>query len=174
MSLYTRTERKKNLWIPITDADFNVNFKVPFMLFTEEGGLLLVDSIDTMFDYADDENFYDRDLQALTEDGKELFRNWYFAYMQIDNTFLKTIEPFACQCLEAAKLDHERPNLFVMFNNGRMEVLDHFDFDTNGSLLRYDSTLRKLKDPESTMKFFVNIDRINATSPRLLFSSSAS
>ncbi len=164
----------KYLWHPITDEDFNVNFKVPFMLFTEESGLLLVDSIDTMLDYADDENFYDQDLQTLTEDGKEWFRNWYFAYMLIDNAFLKTIAPFACQCLEAAKLDHERPNLFVMFNNGSMDVLDHFDFDTNGSLLRYNSTLRKLKSHESPVKFFVNIDRINATAPRLLFSSSAS
>lgn len=59
MSIYTETPKVKSLWHPITDDDFDVNFNVPFVLFTDEASLIFIDGIDDILDYIDDEGYID-------------------------------------------------------------------------------------------------------------------
>lgn len=42
MSLFTEQEKKKSLWHPVTDEDFNIDFSKPFIVCTEEASLSLL------------------------------------------------------------------------------------------------------------------------------------
>lgn len=171
MSIYTEIPKAKSLWHPITDEDFNIDFNVPVVLFTEEGGLLLVYDIEEMFNYDDDKGFYDWENQCLTSKGKTWFRLFYHAYMYIDRVFFETIKPVVHDSLEDAKEHEERPLMVIIFQNGCIRVLDYFDFGTDGRLLEYDSVSRKMRGyADNLVVGFANLNHIPATSPRLLFS----
>lgn len=179
MSIYTEQSKAKSLWHPITDKDFNVNFGIPFVLFTEEASLIYIDSIDCMMNYVDDESCFDRNTKSLTEEGKDLFREWYLAYMYIDDNFFEAIKGATHERLDEAKENVERPELFVLFRDGGWTFLDHFDFDNNGRLLKYLSVANKLRiepvdnnakgDTFAYVKYFVNLNHVPETSLRLLF-----
>lgn len=171
MSTYTETPKAKSLWHSITDEDFNIDFNVPFVLFTKEGGLLLVYDIEEMFNYADNKGFYDWGNQCLTPKGKTWFRSFYHAYMYIDRVFFETIKPVVHDILEDAKGCEERPLMVAIFKNGCIRVLDYFDFWADGRLLGYDSVSRKMRSyADNLVVGFANLNHTPATSPRLLLS----
>ncbi len=180
MSLFTEAKKTKSLWHPITDEDFNIDFSKPVIICTEECSLLLVDGVNEMFDYVDDETFYDRETQSLTDKGKEWFRDSYYAYMYVDGDFFKAVEPnekeyIPCyRTIDEVKGTAERPYLFVMFENGEMEVYDHFDFGMDGSYsdeglrwpLRFDDDEKVIAVP---IKYVVNLNHCLQTSMDAIF-----
>lgn len=144
MSLYMKLEKNKSLWHPITDEDFNIDFSKPFIVYTNEGSLFIVKDFPDMFEYLDEDRFYDVKAKALSEEGKDAFREFYYGYMYIDDEFYKAIDWAKGQYLEDVKGERERPELFVMDEIGP-KVIDHFDFYPNGDPV-YEGTLRLCRD----------------------------
>lgn len=132
MSLYTKVEKKKSLWHPITDEDFDIDFSKSFIVCTEEVSLLIVDGLQDLYEnYMDQEQLFDFKAQTLSEEGKEYFRDNYFGYMYLDEDFYKAIEWAKGKYLEDVKGEQEKPVLFAMDKYGP-KVFDHFGFDING------------------------------------------
>lgn len=177
MSLYTEQEKKKSLWHPITDEDFNIDFSKPFIVCTEEVSLFIVDSLQYLYEeYIDQEQFFDFKAQTLSEEGKEYFRDNYFGYMYLDEEFYKAIDWAKGECIEDVKGDRERPHLFVMHETGPM-VFSHFSFGPSGSPV-YDGTpnLRRVfaaSYPELyKVEYIVNLNRVSETQVSALFRAS--
>lgn len=134
MSLYTKEEKTKSLWHPITDEDFNIDFSKPVVLCEADCSLCLVDGIEDMYDHADDWDFYDNEAQNLTEKGKDWFRDVYFGYMYIDDEFYEAIKPFSKNdSIDQVKGVTERPELFVKYKDGEIRLFCSYDFDMDGS-----------------------------------------
>ena len=131
MSLYTKEEKKKSLWHPITDEDFEIDFGKPFIVCCDDASLFIVKDLADMFYYLDEDRFYDVKAQTLSEEGKDAFREFYYGYMYIDDEFYKAIDWAKGQYLEDVKGERERPELFVMDEIGP-KVIDHFGFYPNG------------------------------------------
>lgn len=173
MSLYTKLEKNKSLWHPITDEDFNIDFSKPFIVYTDEGSLFIVEDFPDMFKYLDEDRFYDVKAKALSEEGKDAFREFYYGYMYIDDEFYKAIDWAKGQYLEDVKGERERPELFVMDEIGP-KVIDHFDFYPNGDPV-YEGTSRLCRDfavdhPElHKVEYIVNLNWVPATSLNTLF-----
>ena len=163
---------KKNvsLWRVVGDEDFDIDFNVPFVVFTDESSLMMVYGFEDMADVFDEEGLLDFEKKTLTKDGKELFRDWYIAYMYIDEDFFDAIKGASQKELEHVKMPDERSELFVMFEDGFYTFADHFDFSMDGRiLLGYDPGSRKLKDHRSPVRYFANLDHIERTSLKSLF-----
>lgn len=134
MSLYTEAEKTKSLWHPITDEDFNIDFRKPVVLCEVDSSLSLVDGIADMYDHADDWDYYDTEAQNLTEKGKDWFRDMYFGYMYIDDEFYEAIKPFCKNnCIDQVKGITERPDLFIKYKDGEFRLFCSYDFDMDGS-----------------------------------------
>lgn len=134
MSLYTKEEKTKSLWHPITDEDFNIDFSKPVVLCEADCSLCLVDGIEDMYDHADDWDFYDKEAQNLIEKGKDWFRDVYFGYMYIDDEFYEAIKPFSKNdSIDQVKGVTERPELFVKYKDGEIRLFCSYDFDMDGS-----------------------------------------
>lgn len=174
MSIYTEQEKKKSLWHPITDEDFNIDFSKPFIVCTEEVSLFIVDSLQYLYEeYMDQEQFFDFKAQTLSEEGKEYFRDNYFGYMYLDEEFYKAIDWAKGKYIEDVKGERERPLLFAMDEYGP-KVFDHFGFDINGIPI-YEGT------PEMSKKFaiehpdlyhveyIVNLNQVSETDISALF-----
>lgn len=176
MSLYTKGEKIKSLWHPITDEDFDIDFSKPFIVCCEDASLFIVKDLADMFYYLDEDRFYDVKAQALSEEGKEAFREFYFGYMYLDEEFYQAIEWAEGKYLEDVKGNRERPDLFVMTKTGP-RVFDHFDFEQDGSPLGHlTSGLSKdfaQKYPESYLvDYVINLNHVPATSLNALFMAS--
>nr|DAW39919.1 MAG TPA: hypothetical protein [Caudoviricetes sp.] len=174
MSLYTKGEKIKSLWHPITDEDFDIDFSKPFIVCTDEGSLLLFDGLQDLYEnYMDEEQLFDFEAQTLSEEGKENFRTSFFGYMYLDEEFYKAIDYAKGEYLEDVKGERERPALFVMHETGPM-VFDHFSFGQSGSPA-YDGTpnLRRefaARHPELYhIEYIVNLNHVSATSLNALF-----
>lgn len=174
MSLYTKVEKKKSLWHPITDEDFDIDFSKPFIVCTEEVSLFIVDSLQYLYEeYMDQEQFFDFKAQTLSEEGKEYFRDNYFGYMYLDEEFYNAIDWARGECIEDVKGDRERPHLFVMHETGPM-VFDRFSFGPSGTPA-YDGTPNLRRDfaakyPELyKVEYIVNLNRVSETQVSALF-----
>lgn len=173
MSIYTEQKKIKSLWHPITDRDFDIDFSKPIILATDEGDIFLVDGIHEMFDYWNEERFFDFKAQKLTKEGKELFRDVYFGYMYVDDAFYKAIEWAKGEYIEDVKAPKERPYLFVMRSTGP-KVFGFFDFETNGALssgeVRPLSKGFLLEYPEfNNVEYVVNLQHVSETSLNALY-----
>lgn len=173
MSLYTKQEKVKSLWYPITDEDFEIDFSKPFIVCCVDTSLFIVKDFADMFNYLDEDRFYDVKTQALTEEGKEEFREDYFGYMYLDDEFYQAIECEKGKYLEDVKGNIERPDLFVMTKTGP-RVFTRSDFEPDGSpLICFTSNLSKdfaQKYPELyDVEYIVNLNHIPATSLNALF-----
>lgn len=173
MSLYTKQEKVKSLWYPITDEDFEIDFSKPFIVCCVDTSLFIVKDFADMFNYLDEDRFYDVKTQALTEEGKEEFREDYFGYMYLDDEFYQAIECEKGKYLEDVKGNIERPDLFVMTKTGP-RVFTHSDFEPDGSpLICFTSKLSKdfaQKYPELyDVEYIVNLKHVPATSLNTLF-----
>ena len=174
MSLYTKQEKVKSLWHPITDEDFDVDFSKPFIVCTEEMSLFIVNGLRDLYeDYMDEEQFFDFKAQILSEEGKEYFRENYYGYMYLDEDFYKAIEQAKGKYLEDVKGEQEKPVLFAMDKYGP-KVFDHFGSDINGIFLcegipemsrEFAASHPGLYDVE----YIVNLNRVPATSLYALF-----
>lgn len=174
MSLYTKQEKVKSLWHPITDEDFDIDFSKPFVVCTEEMSLFIVNGLRDLYEsYMDEEQFFDFKAQILSEEGKEYFRENYYGYMYLDEDFYKAIEWAKGKYLEDVKGEQERPVLFVMDEYGP-NVLDHFGFDMNGIPL-YEGTPEMSREFAAShpglynVEYIVNLNRVPATSLYTLF-----
>ena len=174
MSLYTKQEKVKSLWHPITDEDFDIDFSKPFVVCTEEMSLFIVNGLRDLYEsYMDEEQFFDFKAQILSEEGKEYFRENYYGYMYLDEDFYKAIEWAKGKYLEDVKGEQERPVLFVMDEYGP-NVLDHFGFDMNGIPL-YEGTPEMSREFAAShpglynVEYIVNLNRVPATSLYALF-----
>ncbi len=174
MSLYTKQEKVKSLWHPITDEDFNIDFSKPFIVCTEEVSLFIVDGLQDLYEnYMDQEQFFDFKAQTLSEEGKEYFRDNYFGYMYLDEDFYKAIEWAKGKYLEDVKGEQERPVLFAMDKYGP-KVFDHFGFEMNGIPL-YEGTPEMSREFAAghpglyDVEYIVNLNRVPATSLYALF-----
>ena len=174
MSLYTKQEKVKSLWHPITDEDFNIDFSKPFVVCTEDMSLFIVDGLQDLYEnYMDQEQFFDFKAQTLSEEGKEYFRDNYFGYMYLDEDFYKAIEWAKGKYLEDVKGEQERPVLFAMDKYGP-KVFDHFGFDINGIPL-YEETPEMSREFAAShpglydVEYIVNLNRVPATSLYALF-----
>ncbi len=176
MSLFTEAKKTKSLWHPITDEDFNIDFSKPVIFLTDEGGLFLVNDVSDMRGTADDETFWQ--AQSLTEEGKDWFRNSYYAYMYVDEAFFKAVEPSEKEntphyhSVAEVKGTAERPYLFTMFENGEMRVNDHFDFSMNGTFERSYAPLRNNNEgyiEPVPIKYVVNLNHCLQTSIDAIF-----
>lgn len=174
MSLYTKQEKVKSLWHPITDEDFDIDFSKPFVVCTEEMSLFIVDGLQDLYEnYMDQEQFFDFKAQTLSEEGKEYFRDNYFGYMYLDEDFYKSIEWAKGKYLEDVKGEQERPVLFAMDKYGP-KVFDHFGFDMNGIPL-YEGTPEMSREFAAShpglynVEYIVNLNRVPATSLYALF-----
>lgn len=173
MSLYTKQEKKKSLWHPITDEDFEINFSKPFILCADDCSLFIVKDLADMFNYLDEDRFYDFKAQTLSEEGKEEFREDYYGYMYLDEEFFNAIDWAKGECIEDVKGDREKPALFVMEESGP-KVFDHFDFGPSGTpaygvapLLRRDFAARH---PELYhVEYIVNLNHVPETQLSALF-----
>ena len=173
MSLYTKQEKKKSLWHPITDEDFDIDFSKPFIVCCDDASLFIVKDLADMFYYMGEDRFYDVKAQSLTKEGKEQFREDYFGYMYLDDDFYNAIDCAKGECIEDVKGDRERPDLFVMYESGP-KVFDRFDFGPSGTpayggapLLRRDFAARH---PELYhVEYIVNLNRVPETSLNTLF-----
>ena len=173
MSIYTKQEKKKSLWHPITDEDFDIDFSKPFILCADDCSLFIVKDFADMFEYLDEYRFYDVKAQALSEEGKEEFREDYFGYMYLDDDFYNAIDCAKGECIEDVKGDRERPDLFVMYESGP-KVFDSFDFGPSGTpayggapLLRRDFAARH---PELYhVEYIVNLNHVPETQLSALF-----
>lgn len=173
MSLYTKQEKVKSLWHPITDEDFDIDFSKPFVVCCVDTSLFIVKDFADMFNYLDEDRFYDVKTQALTEEGKEEFREDYFGYMYLDDEFYQAIEGEKGKYLEDVKGNIERPDLFVMTKTGP-RIFTRSDFDPDGSpLICFTSNLSKdfaAKYPELYhVEYIVNLNHVPATSIYALF-----
>lgn len=173
MSLYTKQEKVKSLWYPITDEDFEIDFSKPFIVCCVDTSLFIVKDFADMFNYLDEDRFYDVKTQALTEEGKEEFREDYFGYMYLDDEFYQAIECEKGKYLEDVKGNIERPDLFVMTKTGP-RVFTHSDFEPDGSpLICFTSNLSKdfaQKHPELyDVEYIVNLKHVPAASLNALF-----
>lgn len=177
MSLYTKQEKKKSLWHPITDEDFDIDFSKPFIVCTEEVSLFIVDGLQDLFEnYMDQEQFFDFKAQTLTEEGKEYFRDNYFGYMYLDEEFYKAIDWAKGKYIEDVKGNRERPLLFAMDEYGP-KVFDHFGFDING-IPKYEGTPEMSKEfaieyPDLYhVEYIVNLNHVSETQLSALFRAS--
>lgn len=176
MSLYTKEEKKKSLWHPITDEDFEIDFGKPFIVCCDDASLFIVKDFADMFNYLDEDRFYDVKAQTLSEEGKEEFREDYYGYMYLDEDFYHAIDWAKGECIEDVKGDRERPELFVMYESGP-KVFDRFDFGPSGTpayggapLLRRDFAANY---PELYhVEYIVNLDRVSETQLSALFRAS--
>nr|DAP41553.1 MAG TPA: hypothetical protein [Caudoviricetes sp.] len=173
MSLYTKQEKVKSLWYPITDEDFEIDFSKPFIVCCVDTSLFIVKDFADMFNYLDEDRFYDVKTQALTEEGKEEFREDYFGYMYLDDEFYQAIECEKGKYLEDVKGNIERPDLFVMTKTGP-RIFTRSDFEPDGSpLICFTSNLSKdfaQKYPELyDVEYIVNLNHVPATSINALF-----
>ena len=174
MSLYTKQEKVKSLWHPITDEDFDIDFSKPFVVCTEEMSLFIVNGLRDLYEsYMDEEQFFDFKAQILSEEGKEYFRDNYFGYMYLDEDFYKAIEWAKGKYLEDVKGEQERPVLFAMDKYGP-KVFDHFGFEMNGIPL-YEGTPEMSREFAAShpglydVEYIVNLNRVPATSLYALF-----
>ena len=173
MSLYTKQEKKKSLWHPITDEDFEIDFSKPFILCADDCSLFIVKDLADMFNYLDEDRFYDFKAQTLSEEGKEEFREDYYGYMYLDEEFFNAIDWAKGECIEDVKGDREKPALFVMEESGP-KVFDRFDFGPSGTpaygvapLLRRDFAARH---PELYhVEYIVNLNHVSETQLSALF-----
>lgn len=173
MSLYTKQEKVKSLWHPITDEDFEIDFGKPFIVCCEDASLFIVKDFADMFNYLDEDRFYDVKAQTLSEEGKEEFREDYYGYMYLDEDFYHAIDWAKGECIEDVKGDRERPALFVMEESGP-KVFDRFDFGPSGTpayggapLLRREFAARY---PELYhVEYIVNLNRVSETQLSALF-----
>ena len=173
MSLYTKQEKKKSLWHPITDEDFDIDFSKPFIVCCDDASLFIVKDLADMFYYMGEDRFYDVKAQSLTKEGKEQFREDYFGYMYLDDDFYNAIDCAKGECIEDVKGDRERPDLFVMYESGP-KVVDRFDFCPSGTpayggapLLRRDFAARH---PELYhVEYIVNLNHVPETQLSALF-----
>lgn len=176
MSLYTKEEKKKSLWHPITDEDFEIDFGKPFIVCCDDASLFIVKDLADMFNYLDEDRFYDVKAQTLSEEGKEEFREDYYGYMYLDEDFYHAIDWAKGECIEDVKGDRERPALFVMDESGP-KVFDRFDFGPSGTpayggapLLRRDFAARH---PELYhVEYIVNLNHVSETQLSALFRAS--
>lgn len=176
MSLYTKEEKKKSLWHPITDEDFEIDFGKPFIVCCDDASLFIVKDFADMFNYLDEDRFYDVKAQTLSEEGKEEFREDYYGYMYLDEDFYHAIDWAKGECIEDVKGDRERPELFVMYESGP-KVFDRFDFGPSGTpayggapLLRRDFAARH---PELYhVEYIVNLNHVSETQLSALFRAS--
>ena len=176
MSLYTKEEKKKSLWRPITDEDFTIDFSKPFIVCCDDASLFIVKDFADMFNYLDEDRFYDIKAQTLSEEGKEEFREDYYGYMYLDEDFYHAIDWAKGECIEDVKGDRERPALFVMEESGP-KVFDRFDFGPSGTpayggapLLRRDFAARH---PELYhVEYIVNLNHVSETQLSALFRAS--
>lgn len=174
MSIYTEQKKKKSLWHPITDEDFEIDFGKPFIVCTEEVSLFIVDGLQDLFEnYMDQEQFFDFKVQILSEEGKEYFRDNYYGYMYLDEDFYKAIDWAKGKYIEDVKGEREMPLLFAMDEYGP-KVFDHFGFDINGIPL-HEGTPEMSKEfavehPELyKVKYIVNLNRVSETQVSALF-----
>ena len=173
MSIYTKQEKKKSLWHPITDEDFDIDFSKPFIVCCDDASLFIVKDLADMFYYMGEDRFYDVKAQSLTKEGKEQFREDYFGYMYLDDDFYNAIDCAKGECIEDVKGDRERPDLFVMYESGP-KVVDRFDFCPSGTpayggapLLRRDFAARH---PELYhVEYIVNLNHVPETQLSALF-----
>ena len=173
MSLYTKQEKVKSLWHPITDEDFEIDFSKPFIVCCVDTSLFIVKDFADMFNYLDEDRFYDVKTQSLTEEGKEEFREDYFCYMYLDDEFYQAIEGEKGKYIEDVKGNIERPDLFVMTKKGP-RIFTRSDFEPDGSpLICFTGNLSKdfaQKYPELyDVEYIVNLNHVPATSLNALF-----
>lgn len=173
MSLYTKLEKNKSLWHPITDEDFDIDFSKPFILCADDCSLFIVEDFADMFNYLDEDRFYDVKTQTLSEEGKEEFREDYYGYMYLDEDFYNAIDCAKGECIEDVKGDRESPELFVMYESGP-KVFDHFDFGPSGTPAYGDAPLLcrefAAKYPELYhVEYIVNLNRVSETQLSALF-----
>ena len=173
MSIYTKQEKKKSLWHPITDEDFDIDFSKPFIVCCDDASLFIVKDLADMFYYMGEDRFYDVKAQSLTEEGKEQFREDYFGYMYLDDDFYNAIDCAKGECIEDVKGDRERPDLFVMYESGP-KVVDHFDFGPSGTPAYGDAPLLSREfatiHPELYhVEYIVNLNRVSETQLSALF-----
>ena len=173
MSIYTKQEKKKSLWHPITDEDFDIDFSKPFILCADDCSLFIVKDFADMFEYLEEDRFYDVKAQTLSEEGKEEFREDYFGYMYLDDDFYNAIDCAKGECIEDVKGDRERPDLFVMCESGP-KVFDHFDFHPSGTPAYGDAPLLSrefaARHPELYhVEYIVNLNYVPETSLNALF-----
>lgn len=173
MSLYTEQKKKKSLWHPITNEDFEIDFSKPFIVCCDDASLFIVKDLADMFNYLDEDRFYDVKAQTLSEEGKEEFREDYYGYMYLDEEFFNAIDWAKGECIEDVKGDREKPALFVMEESGP-KVFDRFDFGPSGTpayggapLLRRDFAARQ---PELYhVEYIVNLNHVSETQLSALF-----
>ena len=173
MSLYTEQKKKKSLWHPITNEDFEIDFSKPFIACCDDASLFIVKDLADMFYYLDEDRFYDVKAQTLSEEGKEKFREDYYGYMYLDEEFFNAIDWAKGECIEDVKGDREKPALFVMEESGP-KVFDRFDFGPSGTpayggapLLRRDFAARH---PELYhVEYIVNLNHVSETQLSALF-----
>lgn len=173
MSLYKKQEKVKSLWHPITDEDFDIDFSKPFVVCCVDTSLFIVKDFADMFNYLDEDRFYDVKTQALTEEGKDEFREDYFGYMYLDDEFYQAIEGEKGKYLEDVKGNIERPDLFVMTKTGP-RIFTRSDFEPDGSpLICFTSTLSKdfaaIYPELYDVEYIVNLNHVPATSLNALF-----
>lgn len=174
MSLYTKQEKKKSLWHPITDENFDIDFSKPFIVCTEEVSFFIVDGLQDLYEnYMDEEQFFDFKVQTLSEEGKEYFRDNYFGYIYLDEEFYLAIDWAKGKYIEDVKGERERPFLFAMDKYGP-KVFDHFGFDING-IPMYEGTPEMSKEfaiehPDLYhVEYIVNLNRVSETQLSALF-----
>lgn len=174
MSLYTKQEKKKSLWHPVTDEDFDIDFSKPFIVCTEEVSFFIVDGLQDLYEnYMDQEQFFDFKAQTLSEEGKEYFRDNNFGYMYLDDEFYKAIDWAKGKYIEDVKGERERPFLFAMDKYGP-KVFDHFGFDINGIPL-YEGTPEMSREfaiehPDLySVEYIVNLNHVSETDISALF-----
>lgn len=168
MSIYTKLEKKRSLWHPITDEDFGIDFSKPFIVCTEEVSFFIVDGLQDLYEnYMDEEQFFDFKAQTLSEEGKEYFRDNYFGYIYLDEEFYLAIDWAKGKYIEDVKGERERPFLFAMDKYGP-KVFDHFGFDING-IPMYEGTPEMSKEfaiehPDLYhVEYIVNLNHVSET-----------
>ena len=173
MSIYTKEEKVKSLWHPITDEDFEIDFSKPFFVYSESGLIFIVDDMDDMYIMASNKSFYDFETQTLTEKGKDWFRSQYFGYMYIDDDFFKAIDRAKGKCIEDVKCEREVAPLFVMYKSGCMYVTDFFDFFDDGSpgtnSVCFSRSYIVEHSDDDPIDYIVNLNHVSETQLSALF-----
>ena len=160
MSINFEQMKKKSLWRSISDDDFEIDFSIPVMFFSDEGSITFVKSKNDIYDFFDGCEFFCEDEKSMAEDFKDFLRRGYFGYMYVDIDFFKAIEPFRRERIDDVK-GMERTTVFVMYDDNDMDVLDIFDFRNDGTI--YGSALKS-----KGRRYFVNLDRVMETNPIVL------
>lgn len=161
MSVYTEQKKIKSLWRPITDDDFDIDFSLPVLLFSDEGSITFVKSKDELEVFFDGCEIFEEDGKSISDDLKNHFRNFYYGYMYVDEAFFNAVGPFKGKCIEDVKGTTERTAMFVMFDDGDMDVLDIFDF-------RQDGTLYSHSLSPKPCSYFVNLHSVPDATPLAL------